>query len=1110
MTRTISAVHPSGRLPYASEVMAAADRSTHGVVVFGSHGPSDVPGELVLDLLVSPFRVGAVVPWPEPEGAPAGARRDVTVTTSPLIALRASLVAGAGIDPREDDPDLVVGAALASLRARGYRVVAEPAWTLESRCPAHKTLPKVELGEVDGRSRVLIITDDVSDQRHDDRSTRDLITSLNAMIRHGQLTILLTERPASMDLVDAWRSEGIEVEMGPPDPRAARGSDWGHYSHAILTSTGARSRARRWIEAAQPQAARVVFFPSLSYRQVDALSAITEPDELPALEMVRSSVEQFTAAQARWADAVWCEDGTDVDYLSGLLPATPVVRIPPRIRAPLGPARLEDRRGVVIVATEGHDVIAATEAAATRCLEQLLVSLRWRDPQLECTVVSDWPSPMLESAVATANAKLVRSDHLSRVIESARLLLAAHHFGTGQRTAIVESLQAGTPFVATPPSVGGLDLGDLASISVCATPFDLTARSRQLLSSDAWWERTAELGRRLLTSSYTSDQRASALRAALESLGIDVGPPVRRWPGTAVEFPLRRPHKPMAAELRPPGCPQPPALDGPGPRSEQDRYELWAERFGPNAAVLDAIRADLRHLHERPRISVLMPVYNTDPQVLEDAVSSVRTQIYDNWELCIANDGSDRPETLAVLDALRREAGIKVVDLGGQSGISEATNAALALADGDFVALLDHDDVLKPHALAQVARWIDADGQLDVIYSDEDKIDTDGRLRDPHLKPDWSPDQLLSQNYMCHLTVARRSLIEAIGGFRAAFDGSQDYDLVLRLTERTERIGHIPEPLYSWRAVPGSFAADEGSKPYAVPAGQRAIRDALQRRGVDGEVDTIASSGRYRVRYSLPSHPSVSIVIPTKDGLDLLRRCIDSVVTRSTYDNYEIVIVDNQSTDADTLAYLADGPWRVIPYPHRFHYARMINLAARLVECDALLFLNNDTEVITSDWIEALLEQAMRPEVGVVGGRLFWADGRPQHEGIMVGTWGDWAHNIDHGGYFHRGEIIRNTSAVTGACTMIRPSVYWRVGGKDERLRVAYNDVDLCLRVRQAGYRVVYTPYAELYHHEGSSRQGYQHPNDARVFDLRWNPKGLPDPYYSPVLSNDRPFEIKV
>jgi GT2 family glycosyltransferase len=464
-----------------------------------------------------------------------------------------------------------------------------------------------------------------------------------------------------------------------------------------------------------------------------------------------------------------------------------------------------------------------------------------------------------------------------------------------------------------------------------------------------------------------------------------------------------------------------------------------------------------------------MPVYNTDPGALSKAIASVRSQVYDKWHLCIADDGSTRPETLAILEELERDPSVSIARLAGNSGISAATNAALALAKGEFVAFLDHDDLYKPHALVQMVRWLNADPSLDMIYSDEDKVDETDRLIDPHIKPDWSPDHLRSNNYVCHLLVVRRTLVEQVGGLRTPYDGSQDYDLVLRVSEQTDRIAHIPEPLYSWRIIAGSAAADAGAKPYAWKAGKLALEDSLRRRGYPGHVEYTQNPGIYRSLYALPGQPRVAIIIPTRDRVDLLKACVESILDQSTYTNYELVIVDNQSTDAATLSYLQSAPGRVIRYPHPFNYARMMNLAAASVECDALLFLNNDTRVISPDWIESLLEHAMRPEVGAVGGRLYFEDGRSQHEGIFLGVVG-LAANAHYGGFWARGEYVRNTSAVTGACMMVRPTVYGLVGGNDERLRMAYNDVDLCLRIRQAGLEVIYTPYAQLYHQESASR----------------------------------------
>jgi GT2 family glycosyltransferase len=443
-------------------------------------------------------------------------------------------------------------------------------------------------------------------------------------------------------------------------------------------------------------------------------------------------------------------------------------------------------------------------------------------------------------------------------------------------------------------------------------------------------------------------------------------------------------------------------------------------------------------------------------------------------------------------------------------GISGATNAAIAMVAGDFIGFIDHDDLLKPHALAEVARRLVADPTIDLVYTDEDKMDVGGRLISPFFKPDWSPEHLTSRNYMSHLTVARRSLVEQVGGLRSGFDGSQDHDLVLRLSELTDRVEHVAEPLYTWRQVPGSTAAVVDAKPYAFDASKRALDEALVRRGYTGQATDGILASTYRLRYDVIGSPKVTIIIPTRNGEHLLRRAIDSVRNRSTYTNYEFLVVDNESDDPGTLAYLATFGGRVLRYPHRFNYARMMNLASWAADGDLLLYLNNDTEVIEPGWMEALIEHAQRPEVGAVGCRLYYPDDRIQHEGIVVNYCAGAAGNIDHGGWWGFGDVVRDCTAVTGAVTMMRPSVFHEIGGFEERLRVAFNDVDLCLRVRQAGYRVVYTPYATLYHHESATRGYKAHLDDDAFFDARWEPRSeqFHDPYYNINLDRSRPFVI--
>ncbi|HYZ10695.1 MAG TPA: glycosyltransferase [Actinomycetota bacterium] len=545
-----------------------------------------------------------------------------------------------------------------------------------------------------------------------------------------------------------------------------------------------------------------------------------------------------------------------------------------------------------------------------------------------------------------------------------------------------------------------------------------------------------------------------------------------------------------------------------------ERYELWLYLNVLSPPRLRAMRRQLRRLTFRPTVSIVMPVYNTDPRWLGGAVGSVLDQLYPQWELCIADDGSTRPETVELLRRLEaKDPRIKVTYLEENRGIAGASNAALELATGEFVGFLDHDDELKPNALFEVVRTLNENPDLDFLYSDEDKKEPDGRLTEAFFKPGWSPDLLTSVNYVTHFSVYRREILEKVDGFRLGYDGSQDYDLVLRVTELTDRIAHIPIPLYSWRKVPGSAAAQLAFKDYAYDAGRRALSDALRRRGYSGRVDEAIVNGRYRVRYDIQGEPKVLIIIPTRDRVDLLRVCVDSIRRRTAYPNYEIMIVDNESSDPETLEYLSTFDGRVFPYPHEFNYARMMNVAvANAPESDLIVFMNNDTEVVSAEWLEAMIEHGQRPEVAIVGARLLFLDGKPQHEGIAVGL-GGVASNLDHGGqhfgYFDLGETVRNCSAVTGACMLMRPEVFAGLGGFEERLRVAFNDVDLGMRAREKGYLIVYTPHALLYHEESSSR-GKLHPEeDERFFCERWGPPfSRADPYYNPNFSRRHPFRL--
>jgi GT2 family glycosyltransferase len=1097
--------------PYGAAVVSAATSDPSGWLILGEPGVEpreDGQSEQRLsDLLLGGFGIEAVVPGGSGTTTAGAAQpvADVTVASTDVLAVRAAAVASTSIEPECDDSAVVVATVLAHLTRAGKRVVCDPGWDA-GQCAVNAEPSDAHL------HRILVVTGALESRsvNQERRAVWELIESLSELPRVGRVTVVTAERAFDPGALISLRRRGVETYEGPIDWQEWFTARAGSFSLIVVTPTGLHSSARNWVDKTQPGALKVVFWSRLPSSEVRALGPITRADDESGLELVGSSTAGMISALGRWCDAMWHESPGDAGDLSSLVPSKPLFCVPAALTATSETAAMAPRSGMAVVAVEGYDVLAGNEDSAIRVLDVLLEQVRWRASELDCTVVSDRPTPMLEDTARSSGATIVPSAELERVISSSRILVAAHEYGTGQPVVLRQALAAGTPIVATPYAVGNLDLGGTRQLAVFESEPDLVARICQLLSSEDHRAAHAAAGRALLAERYCPEARSIALIRALAYAGIDAGRPEDRWP-------YEEPPRHVCAwrhserlDLRPGGMPEFPRWTGWEPKGERERYQLWVERVGPTPEVLRSIRLEIQNLKYRPRISILLPVYNTDGRLLIDAIDSVRAQIYRNWQLCIADDGSDRAETREVLTSLAGDPSIVVIELGGSSGISAATNAALTLADGDYVTFLDHDDLLKPHALAQVARWLDGDPTLDVIYSDEDKLDPEGQLYDPHLKPDWSPDLLTTQNYLCHLTVARRSLVEEVGGFRSEYDGSQDYDLFLRLTERTRRIAHIPEPLYSWRAVPGSAAAEADAKPYAIVAARRAVADALDRRGYEARVDTTSKLGCFRARYPLPGQPKVSIIIPSKNRGRLLRRCITSITERSTYHNFEIVVIDNQSTEAEALGYLATGPARVIRYSEPFNYARMMNFAARSVECDALLFLNNDTEVINPDWIEALLEHAMRPEVGAVGGRLFFGDGEPQHEGIMLAVGGGWAYNVNHAGYWARGELTRNTTAVTGACTMTRPSVYWRVGGNDERLRIAYNDVDLCLRIRHAGYEIVYTPFAELFHYESASRSGYEHPLDGPLFGTRWRPRDSVDPYYSPLLSERQPFKIKI
>ncbi len=535
------------------------------------------------------------------------------------------------------------------------------------------------------------------------------------------------------------------------------------------------------------------------------------------------------------------------------------------------------------------------------------------------------------------------------------------------------------------------------------------------------------------------------------------------------------------------------------------------------------LRDTIAVLPLRPVFSVLMPVYETPEKYLREAIESVIAQVYPDWELCIADDASKQPHVREVLEEYAdHDPRIKVVFREQNGHIAATSNSALGLASGEFIALLDHDDVLSPDALFENALAVNKQPDVGVVYSDEDKIDEDGQRSLPYFKPDWAPDSLLSRNYVSHLGVYRRRLVEEVGGFRAGFEGSQDYDLLLRVTERTERVAHIPRVLYHWRVHAGSTAATRDQKEYALDAGLLALQEALERRGEPGRVEhDEVRSGLYTIRYEIRRRGKVSIIIPTRDHGQDVDLCLRSLFACSTYTNLEIILLDNGSRDAESLRIFDQWARRepdrvkVVAYDVPFNFSTINNYAVAQSSGEYLLFLNNDTEIITADWIEAMIEQAQRPAIGAVGAKLLYPDDTVQHAGVIVGLGGVAGHShkyfgADEPGYFYTLQTVNNFSAVTGACFMIRRGVFEEVGGFDEGLAIAFNDVDLCLRIRAAGYRNIYLPHVVLYHHESKSRGNEDTPEkqarflrEQQVMHERWKTDTMPDPYYNINLIRD-------
>ncbi|RHP32439.1 glycosyltransferase family 2 protein [Lachnotalea sp. AF33-28] len=553
--------------------------------------------------------------------------------------------------------------------------------------------------------------------------------------------------------------------------------------------------------------------------------------------------------------------------------------------------------------------------------------------------------------------------------------------------------------------------------------------------------------------------------------------------------------------------------------TEENRYARWLEKHG---------ECEPAALSWQPLISIVVPVYKPPREFLKQMIASVRQQSYQNWQLCLADgEGSMEP---VLRQAADEDSRIRYQILDENLGIAGNSNAALELATGEYVGLLDHDDILEKHALYEVVKALNEDPDTDMLYSDEDKVSMDLRVYfDAHLKPDFNLDLLRSNNYICHFFVARKELLDELGGFLPDYDGAQDYDLILRCSERARKICHIPRILYHWRTHQFSTSENPESKMYCYTSGKLALEAHLKRMGLNADVSLIGDHlGYYRVKYRVTGKPKISILIPNKDQPDTLKACVDSIREKSTYGNYEIIIIENNSTGTEIFSLYEelklDPRIRVAVWERDFNYPAINNFGASLAQGEFLLLLNNDTRVITPDWMEELLGTCQRPDVGIVGAKLYYPDDTIQHAGVVMKLAGVCGHvfcGMDRSepGRFARAVVQQDYSAVTAACMMVKKSVYESAGGMDEAFAVAYNDVDFCLRVRGMGLLVVFTPFAELYHDESKTRGYEDNPEKQKRFTeekkrllgryQEYLEKG--DPCYNPNLTLTAPdFSINM
>lgn len=554
----------------------------------------------------------------------------------------------------------------------------------------------------------------------------------------------------------------------------------------------------------------------------------------------------------------------------------------------------------------------------------------------------------------------------------------------------------------------------------------------------------------------------------------------------------------------------------------QKEYLKWLEEF-PEKFIQE------KKFVYNPLISICIPVYNVERIYLEECINSILNQTYQNFEICLSNDCSTLQETIDTLnDYQNKDERIKVFHRKENGHISRATNDALKMAKGEFVGLMDNDDILSPYALAECVNALNENGNYDFIYTDEDKLDMNGKRRDPHFKSDYAPDSFLGSNYICHFEIIRKSIVDEVGGFRVGYEGAQDYDLFLRVLEKTtpDRVKHIPKILYHWRMIEGSTAATIDSKGYAIERGRMAVEDALRRRNIDAEVTVHPNVPYYLVDYKYKKEPMISIIIPTRDYADITEKCLKSIFEKTEYHHFEVILMNNNSQKKETYQLfnkykMMYDNFKVIDANYDFNYSKINNQGVREAKGEYIVLLNNDTEIITPKWLNIMVGYAMQSHIGIVGAKLLYPDDTVQHAGVIIGVGGIANHAFvgcakDDPGFYGRLSVPFNYSAVTAACLMISKDIYNKVNGLEEEIQVAFNDVDLNLKVLEKGYYNVCLNHVLLYHYESKSRgidtndsEKYKRfIHEHELMHNKWEDKCQYDRFYNINLSTYIPYKL--